>query len=102
MRAPIRYEAVYMKKQVKRMEEAIIPGYKLTEDDVRFLEEPYVLLPQRALTILPVTLVAQISANESQIYSVKGHPTARNLRDEVLPIACRVPPKSSFRCKPYL
>jgi hypothetical protein len=23
------------------MEEAIIPGYKLTEDEVKFLEEPY-------------------------------------------------------------
>jgi hypothetical protein len=26
--------------QVKRLEEAIIPGYKLTEEEVKFLEEP--------------------------------------------------------------
>ena len=51
-----------MKKQVKRMEEAIIPGYKLTEDEVKFLEELYVLLElktcQRSPSILPITVVA--------------------------------------------
>jgi hypothetical protein len=29
---------------VKRLEEAIIPGYKLTEEEIRFLEEPYVFI----------------------------------------------------------
>jgi hypothetical protein len=31
---------------VKRMEEAIIPGYKLTEEEVKYLEEPCVRLPR--------------------------------------------------------
>jgi aryl-alcohol dehydrogenase-like predicted oxidoreductase len=25
----------------QRMEEAIIPGYKLTDEEIKFLEEPY-------------------------------------------------------------
>jgi hypothetical protein len=30
-----------MSVQVKRLEEAIIPGYKLTPEEVKTLEEPY-------------------------------------------------------------
>jgi hypothetical protein len=29
--------------QVKRLEEAIIPGFKLTDEERQYLEEPYVL-----------------------------------------------------------
>jgi hypothetical protein len=30
-----------MVAQVKRLEEAVIPGYKLTPEEVKSLEEPY-------------------------------------------------------------
>jgi hypothetical protein len=33
--------------QVKRLEEAIVPRYTLTEEEVKFLEEPYEPVPIR-------------------------------------------------------
>ena len=43
-----------LKEQVERLEEAIIPGYKLTDDEVKFLEEPCVFFALHHL-IKPLT-----------------------------------------------